>query len=45
VIYLHGSLAKLFIGAGATLLLAATVWNARLPHACDVPVRAASLDA
>jgi hypothetical protein len=39
VIYLHGSLAKLFIGAGTFLLLAATVWNALLPHTCDLPAR------
>jgi hypothetical protein len=39
VVYLHGLIAKIFIGAGALLLLAATVWNARLPQTCDVPVR------
>ena len=37
VVYLHGFVAKLSIGAGAGLLLVATVWNARLPRACDVP--------
>ncbi len=37
VIYLHGFVAKLSIGTGAGLLLVATVWNARLPRACDVP--------
>jgi hypothetical protein len=36
VVYLHGTIAKLFIGAGTLLLLTATVWNARLPQACDV---------
>jgi len=36
VVYLHGTIAKLFIGAGTLLLLTASVWNARLPHACDV---------
>jgi O-antigen ligase len=38
VIYLHGFLAKLFIGTGTLLLLAATVWNARLPQTCDLPM-------
>jgi hypothetical protein len=45
VIYLHGFLAKIFIGAGALLLLAATVWNARLPQTCDLPMRPTQLDA
>jgi hypothetical protein len=36
VIYLHGFLAKIFIGAGTLLLLAATVWNARLRQSCDL---------
>ena len=39
VVYLHGSIAKIFIGVGTLLLLVATVWNARLPQACDVPAR------
>lgn len=38
VVFLHGSVAKVGIGAGALLLLAATVWNARPPAACDVRV-------
>ena len=37
VVPLHGLVAKIFIGAGTALLLTATVWNARLPAACDVP--------
>ena len=41
VVYLHGMIAKVFIGVGAVLLLAATVWNARLPQSCDVPLRRA----
>jgi hypothetical protein len=36
VVFLHGMIAKVCIGAGAVLLLVATVWNARLPRACDV---------
>ena len=39
VVYLHGLIAKIFIGAGTLLLLVATVWNARLPQTCDLPVR------
>jgi O-antigen ligase len=39
VVFLHGMIAKVFIGVGAVLLLIATVWNARLPRACDVPLR------
>jgi mercuric ion transport protein len=39
VVALHGTVAKVFIGLGALVLLAATVWNAVLPRACDVPVR------
>jgi hypothetical protein len=39
VVYLHGLIAKIFIGVGTLLLLVATVWNARLPQACDVPAR------
>ncbi|NUQ91506.1 MAG: MerC domain-containing protein [Gemmatimonadaceae bacterium] len=38
VVFLHGFIAKLFIGAGAVALLIATVWNARLIGRCDVPV-------
>jgi hypothetical protein len=37
VVFLHGMIAKVSIGAGSVLLLVATVWNARLPRACDVP--------
>jgi len=32
-----GAVAKLSMGIGTALLLGATVWNARLPRACDVP--------
>ncbi|HET6230727.1 MAG TPA: MerC domain-containing protein [Longimicrobiaceae bacterium] len=39
VVFVHGVPAKVLIGAGALILLAATLWNARLPHACDVPVQ------
>ena len=39
VVYLHGLIAKIFIGVGTLLLLVATVWNARLPQTCDVPAR------
>jgi hypothetical protein len=45
VLYLHGFIAKLFIGAGALLLLAATIWNACLPQTCDLPVRLTHSDA
>jgi hypothetical protein len=38
VVFLHGFVAKVCIGAGSVLLLVATVWNAMLPQACDVPV-------
>lgn len=38
VLYLHGVPARLFMGAGTLILLGATVWNSRLPRACDVPV-------
>lgn len=38
VVWLHGAIAKLFIGAGAVALLIATIWNARLIGRCDVPV-------
>ena len=37
VVFLHGAVAKLSMGIGTALLLGATVWNARLPRACDVP--------
>jgi hypothetical protein len=39
VVFVHGVLAKVLIGAGALILLAATLWNARLPRAGDVPVQ------
>lgn len=38
VVFLHGFIAKLFIGAGAIALLVATIWNARLGSRCDAPV-------
>ena len=38
VVFLHGPVAKVFIGVGTVALFAATIWNARLPDACDVPV-------
>jgi mercuric ion transport protein len=38
VVFVHGVMAKVLIGAGALVLLAAAVWNARLPRACDVAV-------
>ena len=38
VVFLHGLIAKLFIGAGAVALLIATIWNARLIGRCDAPV-------
>ena len=38
VVYLHGVPSKVGIGAGAIILLGATVWNARLRGACDTPV-------
>ncbi|MDB4917903.1 MAG: putative rane protein [Gemmatimonadetes bacterium] len=38
VVFLHGVIAKVFIGVGAVLLLVATVWNARMPQACTVPL-------
>ena len=38
VVFLHGLIAKVAIGVGTVMLLVATVWNARLPRACDVPV-------
>ena len=37
VVVFHHLTSKLFIGAGATLLLVATIWNARLPQACALP--------
>lgn len=44
VVFLHGVIAKTCIGAGAVLLLAATAWNAFLPHACDVTAPETRLD-
>jgi hypothetical protein len=38
VVFIHGLPATVLIGAGALTLLAATIWNARLPRACDEPV-------
>jgi mercuric ion transport protein len=38
VVYLHGTIAKVFIGVGAIALLAGTIWNARLMGRCDAPV-------
>ena len=38
VVFIHGVPAKVLIGAGALILLAAAIWNARLPRACDEPV-------
>ena len=38
VVFLHGPIAKTFIGIGAVALLIATVWNARLIGRCDEPV-------
>ena len=37
VLVLHGVASKVGIGAGTVSLFAATIWNARLPVACDVP--------
>jgi hypothetical protein len=45
VIYLHGFIAKLFIGAGTLLLLLAALWNARLPQTCDASVQLTHSDA
>lgn len=39
VVFVHGLPAKMLIGGGALLLLAATIWNTRLPSACDEPVK------
>jgi MerC mercury resistance protein len=39
VVFLHGVVAKVFIGAGTLLLLAAMLRNARVPRACDLPVQ------
>ena len=39
VVFIHGLPAKVLIGAGALILLGATLWNARLPLACDEPAR------
>ena len=38
VVYLHGFVAKSFIGFGSVALLIATIWNARLVGRCDQPV-------
>ncbi len=38
VVFLHGTVAKACIGAGAIALLASTVWNSRLMGQCDAPV-------
>jgi O-antigen ligase len=45
VVYLHGAIAKLSMGIGTALLLGATVWNARLPRACEVPEPLTRIDA
>jgi hypothetical protein len=39
VVFVHGVPAKILIGAGALILLGATLWNARLPGACEVPAQ------
>lgn len=38
VVFIHGLPARILIGAGALILLGATLWNARLPRACEEPV-------
>lgn len=38
VVFVHGVPAKLLIGAGAVLLLIATLWNARLPRTRNRPI-------
>lgn len=38
VVFVHGIPAKVLIGAGALLLLIATLWNVRLPRACESPI-------
>ena len=38
VVFIHGMPAKVMIGAGALILLGATIWNARVRRACDEPV-------
>jgi hypothetical protein len=38
VVFLHGVAAKAFMGGAIIALFAATIWNARLPNACDVPL-------
>jgi hypothetical protein len=45
VVYLHGPIAKVFIGVGAVILLVAAVMNARLPQGCDVATPEARLRA
>jgi hypothetical protein len=42
VVFLHGMSAKVFIGAATIALFAATIWNARLPNACAVPLASIS---
>ena len=39
VVFIHGLPARILIGAGALILLGATLWNARLPRACEEPVQ------
>jgi hypothetical protein len=39
VVFVHGVPAKVLIGAGALVLVAAALWNARLPRARDLPVQ------
>jgi hypothetical protein len=36
VVVLHGVASKIGIGTGTVSLFGATIWNARLPVACDV---------
>lgn len=38
IVFIHGIPAKVMIGAGTLILLGATIWNARLPSACEEPV-------
>ena len=38
IVFVHGMPAKVWIGAGALLLLIAMIWNVRLPRACDTPI-------
>jgi mercuric ion transport protein len=39
VVFLHGVIAKVFIGLGALALLGGTIQNARLLGRCDAPVQ------